>query len=205
MPASAGSSGSLSEALEPLYRGYLRRLEEMVSRLPSGAALTERTSRDAEGRLVLGSAGLPVRFDVADARDGHTWEVHGARPDEPAASDVRVGNLEVRLQPGNWEELPVVCAFERDPSPEEVEELADLLRGFTTLAWHGGFAAAQPAKGRWLGRAHGIQVELRGRELWAVLDLGTCPPSAVESLCAALSGYGEVRAPLSYVRMGGKP
>ena len=63
---------TLSEALEPLYRGYLRRLEEMVSRLPEGAALTERTTRGDDGKLVLGNGGLPVRFDVADARDGDT-------------------------------------------------------------------------------------------------------------------------------------
>jgi hypothetical protein len=37
-----------------------------------------------------------------------------------------------------------------------------------------------------------------------VLDLGTCPPSALEALCLALSGYAEERAPLSYLRIGGK-
>jgi hypothetical protein len=193
----------LSEALEPLYRGYLRRLEEMVSRLPPDAALTERTTRGEDGRLVLGSDGLPLRFDVADARDGHTWEVHGARADAPAARVVRAGNLEVQLEPGNWEELPVVCGFPREPSPEEVETLAELLRGFALVAWHGGFSSGPPQE-RWLRRAHGLRVEMRGAELWAVMDLGTCPPAAVETLCLALSGYAEERAPLAYLRIGGK-
>lgn len=204
-PAEAGFSGTLSQALEPLYRGYLRRLEEMVARLPPGSALTERTARGDDGGLVLGPAGLPLRFDVADARDGHTWEVHGARPDDPAASEVRVNGLEVRLLPGNWEELPIVCGFGADPPPRDVEDLADLIRGFTTFAWHGGFAGERPAEDRWLRRAHGVQVELRGRELWAVLDLGTCPPAAVEALCGALAGFAEERAPLAYLRLGGKP
>ena len=193
---------TLSEALEPLYRGYLRRLDEMVSRLPAGAALTERTTRGEDGKLVLGSCGLPLRFDVADARDGHTWEVHGAKPDEPGARDATTGRVEIRLEPGNWEELPVVCGFAREPSPEETEELANLFHAFAVLAWHGGFSAG--GEDRWLRRAHGARVELRGNELWAVLDLGTCPPAAVEALCFALSGYGEERGPLSYVRIGGK-
>ena len=193
---------TLSEALEPLYRGYLRRLEEMVSRLPPGAALTEKTSQGEDGKLALGSDGLPLRFDVADARDGHTWEVHGAKADEPAARSVRAGSLEVRLEPGNWEELPVVCGFARAPSPEEVEALAELLRGFTVLAWHGGFSAGH--EDRWRHSAHGMRVELRGSEVWAVLDLGTCPPAALEPLCLALAGFGEERAPLSSVRIGGK-
>jgi hypothetical protein len=196
---------TLAEALEPLYRGYLRRLDEMVSRLPEGAALTERVPRDEDGKTAAGGAGLPLRLDVADARDGHTYEVHGARPDAPLAPEVRVANLHVRLLPGNWEELPVVCAFANEPSPEDVEELADLIRGFASVAWHGGFAAPRDAAARWLGRAHGVRMELRGRELWAILDAGTCPPPAVEVLCAALSGYGEDRASLASVRIGGKP
>ena len=193
---------TLAEALEPLYRGYLRRLEEMVSRLPEGAALTEQISRGDDGKLALGSDGLPLRFDVADARDGHTWEVHGAKPDEPAARAARAANVDVQIEPGNWEDLPVVCGFARVPSAEEVEALAELLRGFTVLAWHGGFSAGR--EDRWLRRAHGLRVELRGNEVWAMLDLGTCPPGALETLCLALAGFGEERAPLSYLRIGGK-
>jgi hypothetical protein len=193
---------TLAEALEPLYRGYLRRLEEMVSRLPEGTALTEQIGRGDRGELALGNDGLPLRFDVADARDGHTWEVHGAKPDEPAARAARAGSVEVQLEPGNWEDLPVVCGFAREPSAEEVEALAELLRGFTVLAWHGGFSAGRAD--RWLRRAHGLRVELRGNEVWAMLDLGTCPPGALETLCLALAGFGEERAPLSYLRIGGK-
>lgn len=202
-PASPWSPPRLSEALEPLYRGYLRRLQEMVSRLPPGTALTERTTRGDDGRLVLGDDGLPLRFDVADARDGHTWEVHGAKPDEPTVRAARAGNLDVQLEPGNWEELPVVCGFAREPTPEEVDGLAELLRGFAVVAWHGGFSSGP--QDRWLCRAHGLRVELRGAELWAVLDLGTCPPAAVEALCQALSGFAEERAPLAFLRVGGKP
>ena len=200
---------TLAEALEPLHRSYLRRLDEMVARIPEGAVLTERITRNDDGRIALGESGLPLRFDVADARDGHTWEVHGARADEPLAREVRVGRVEVRIEPGNWEELPVVCVFDGTPLPEDAEELAALLRGFALLACYGGFAGARPARGaagadRWTGRAHGIRVGLRENELWATFDLGTCPPAAVESLCAALSGYCEDRVPLAYVRIGGK-
>jgi len=194
---------TLAEALEPLYRGYLRRLDEMVARLPAGEALTEQTSRGDDGRLVLAPDGLPLRFDVADARDGHTYEVHGAKADEPLGREIRMAGLFVRLLPGNWEELPVVCAFEREPVPDEVEALAEVIRAFTVLAWHGGFPAPQVVPGRWTGRAHGGRVERRGNELWAVLDLGTSPPSALEALCGALAGYARERAPLVEVRIGG--
>jgi hypothetical protein len=200
---------TLAEALEPLYRSYLRRLDEMAARLPAEALLTEQTTRDEQGRLVIGEDGLPLRFDVADARDGHTWEVHGAKADAPAAAEVQVGRAQVRLEAGNWEELPVVCVFDGEPLPEDAEELADLLRGFAIFSWYGGFAGVRPVRGtpgadRWSGRLHGLRVELRENELWAVLDLGTCPPAAVEALCAALSGYCEERVPLAYVRLGGK-
>jgi hypothetical protein len=196
---------TLAEALLPLHRNYLRRLDEMVARLPPGVALTERTTRTGDGRFAPGESGLPLRFDVADARDGHTWEVHGAHPDEPLAREVRVGRVEVRIEPGNWEELPVVCVFAATPAPEDAQDLADLIRGFTLLAWHGGFAAGIAGADRWTGRAHGLRIELRENELWAIFDLGTCPPAALEPLCAALSGYCEERLPLAYVRIGGKP
>jgi len=199
---------TLAEALEPLYRGYLRRLDEMAARLPSEFVLTERITRNDDGRLALAEDGLPLRFDVADARDGHTYEVHGARPDEPAAYQVRVGRVEVRLQPGNWEELPVVCVFDGEPLAEDAKDLADLLRGFGVLAWYGGYAGFREARGtpgadRWSGRAHAAHVQLRENEIWAVYDMGTCPPASLESLCSALSGYCEERVPLAYVRIGG--
>ena len=200
---------TLAEALDPLYRSYLRRLDEMAARLPVEVLLTERTSRGEDGRLVLGGDALPLRFDVADARDGHTWEVHGAHPDAPAASEVRIGRAEVRLMPGNWEELPVVCVFDGEPLSDDATALADLLRGFAILAWHGAFSGAQVARGtpgadRWTGKLHGVSIELRENELWAVYDLGSCPPSALETLCAAISGYCEDRVPLAHVRIGGK-
>ena len=201
---------TLAEALEPLYRSYLRRLDEMAARVPAETLLTERTTRGDDGRLIAGDGGLPLRFDVADGRDGHTYEVHGAHPDAPAAAEVRVGLVEVRLSPGNWEELPVVCVFDGEPLREDAEELAGLLRGFAAFAWYGGFAGARPPRGtpgadRWTGRAHALRIELRENEVWAVFDLGSCPPAAVEGLCAALSGFSEERVPMAYVRIGGKP
>ena len=200
---------TLAEALAPLYTSYLRRLDEMAARLPEESVLTERTARE-EGRLALGEGGLPLRFDVADARDGHTYEVHGAHADAPLASEVRIGRIEARIAPGNWEELPVVCAFEGEPLREDAEDLADLLRGFALLAWHGAFAQLRPARGaaggdRWLGRAHAVRVQAIKNELWAIYDLGTCPPAALDFLCAALSGWAEERVPLAQVRIGGKP
>jgi len=210
MSAKEPRAGTLAEALEPLYRSYLRRLDEMAARLPKDELLTERTSRGDDGRFAMGSDGMPLRFDVADARDGHTWEVHGAHPDEPAAGELRIGRLDVRLVPGNWEELPIVCVYDGAPLAEDATALADLLRGFAMMAWYGAFAGNRPARGTpgadlWTGRAHGMQVELRDNELWAVYDLGSCPPAALDFLCAALSGYCEDRVPLAYVRIGGKP
>ena len=199
---------TLAEALEPLYRSYLRRLDEMAARLPPEALLTERTTRNDDGRLAMGENGLPLRFDGADARDGQTWEVHGSHADAPSAGELRVGRLEVRLEPGNWEELPIVCVFDGEPLSEDATALADLIRGFANMAWYGAFAQAQPARGtpgadRWTGRAHAMQIELRENELWSVFDLGTCPPVALETLCAAIEGYCVDRVPLAYVLIGG--
>ncbi len=199
---------NLAEALEPLHRNYLRRLDEMAARLPSEALLTERTTRGGDGRLALGECGLPLRFDVADARDGHTYEVHGAHPDEPAAAQVQVGEIEVRLVPGNWEELPVACVFDGEPLAEDAEALAELLRSFAVFGWYGGFSGAKPVRGtpqadRTLGSTHGVRVLLRENEISAIYDLGTCPPAAVEALCLALSGFATERVPLAYVRIGG--
>ncbi|HUJ29197.1 MAG TPA: hypothetical protein VLW85_24425 [Myxococcales bacterium] len=199
---------TLAEALEPLHRSYLRRLDEMAARLPPEALLTERTTRGADGRLVLGEDGLPLRFDVADARDGHTYEVHGARQDAPASRQVQVGEIEVRLEPGNWEELPVACVFDGEPLPEDSEAVAELLRAFAVLAWHGAFSALQPPRGtpqadRWLGAAHGVKVTLEENEIRGVYDLGSCPPAALEALCLALSGFAVERVPVAYVRIGG--
>src|SRR5258708_24059895 len=131
----------VAEALEPLYRSYLRRLDEMAARLLAEAVLTERTTRGEDGRLVMGAGGLPLRFDVADARDGHTYEVHGAHADEPAAAQVRVGRVEVRLEAGDWEGPAGSCRFERDPPPHDPAGTADPLCRFAVLALHSGVFA----------------------------------------------------------------
>ena len=199
---------TLLEALEPLYRSYLRRLDEMAARLPPDAVLAEATTRSDHGRLLLGDDGLPRRFDVADARSGETFEVRGARPDAPAATDARIGRLEIRLLPGNWEVLPIVCAFDGEPVSDDAEAIAELLRGWAYLAAYGGFAQAAPSRGtagagRWSGRLHSIAIELVENELRCVVDLGSCPPAALESLCAALAAFGDDRAPLAHATLGG--
>src|SRR5260370_41380662 len=94
---------TLAEALEPLYGSYLRRLEGRAARLPPQALLTERVSRGDDGRLAASDDGLPLRFDVADARDGHTYEVHGARTDAPAASEVQAGRVQSEERRGGEE------------------------------------------------------------------------------------------------------
>ena len=201
---------TLAEALEPLYRSYLRRLDEMAARVPQEALLAEAVTRGEDGRIVPGEDGLPLRFDVADGQSGQTFEVHGTKADPPAAVEVQVGRVQVRLAPGNWEELPVVLVFDGEPLAKDAEEAADVLRAFAVVAAHAGFAPQReargtPGAGRWSGRLHSLRLDLREQELWGVFDLGTCPPAALETLCAALSGYSEERVPLAYVRIGGKP
>jgi hypothetical protein len=198
----------LSEALAPLYESYLRRLDEMAARLPAEAVLPEAITRADDGRLLLGDDGMVKRFDVANGATGETFEVHGSKPDQPLASELRVGALSVRLEPGNWKELPIVCVFDGEPLPEDAESLADLLRAFAVFAGHGAFAGQRPQRGtpeaeRWSGRLHAVRVELREHELWTVFDLGTCPPQGVETLVQALAGYSDERVPLAWVKLGG--
>jgi hypothetical protein len=191
----------LSEALEPLYRNYLRRLDEMASRIGTGALLREASTRDAEARLVRDEAGFPRRFDVADSASSETFEVHGAHPDAPAAGEVEVAGLGFRLQPGNWEELPVLCSFRIEPEADDAGALADLIRSWAVVSSAGGFAPAD--RGLWSGRLHSARFSLRGAGVRAVLDLGTCPPAALDSLAAALADFGRDRAPLGLVEIGG--
>lgn len=200
---------SLVQALEPLYRSYLRRLDEMAARVPAGQLLVEATTRGADGALVLGTDGLPLRFDVADAGTGETFEVRGSRPDAPALAETRLGRLSLRLEPGNWESLPVTCAFDGPPLADDAEAIADLVRGWAYLAAYGGFAGSAPSRGtpgadRWSGRLHSLTIELVDNELRAVLDLGTCPPLGLEVLCSALAAFGEDRAPLAHATIGGR-
>ena len=71
---------ALAEALAPLYRGYLRRLEEMAARIGARNVLREPVARDDEQGLVRNASGSVLRFDLADSSTGETFEVHGARP-----------------------------------------------------------------------------------------------------------------------------
>ncbi len=198
----------LARALEPLYRAYLRRLDEMAARLPTDALACELTARDDEGKLLLGDDGFPVLFDVADRQSGETFEVRGAKADAPAASEVQVGSLRLRLLPGNWEAMPLACAFDGTPLPEDAEELANLIRAWALLAAHGGLAGQGEPRGtngadRWSGRVHSLSIELIGDELRALLDLGTCPPAGLESLALALASFGRDRAPIARATLGG--
>ncbi|HYV65054.1 MAG TPA: hypothetical protein VE964_02360 [Myxococcales bacterium] len=194
---------TLSQALSPLHRGYLRRLDEMAGRIGDGAVLREPTTRDESRNLVLHPSGFVLRFDVADSRTGETFEVHGARPDEPAGAEVRVGAISFALEPGNWEELTLRCVFDGAPAEEDAKALAELLHGWAVLAAHGGFAPTQEAgRGPWTGRLHSAAVRLEGEEMVADLDLGTCPPAAFDALGEALSAFASERPALSRVVIG---
>ena len=200
---------ALAEALAPLYRNYLRRLDEMAARIGQDALLCEASTRDEERRLVRDPAGFVLRFDVADARSGETFEVHGAHPDDPAVRELQVGPLRFQIEPGNWEELPVRCAFAGEPAPDDVAALAELLRSWAVLAAQGGFASLREPRGtegaeRWSGRLHGASVQPEGAQVLAVFDLGTCPPAALDPLGLALAGFGRDRTPLARVTVGGR-
>ncbi len=194
---------TLAQALLPLHRGYLRRLDEMAARIGDEAVLREPTARDEAQRLVRHESGFVLRFDLADSRSGETFEVHGARPDEPAGREVRVGAVPFRLEPGNWEELTLRCAFAGQPADEDVAALAELLHGWAVLAAQGGFTARGEEAGRWTGRLHSAAVRLDGVEVVAALDLGTCPPAAFDVLGDALAAFGGDRTPLARVVIGG--
>jgi len=194
---------TLAQALFPLHRGYLRRLDEMAGRVGEPAVLREPTTRDASQKLVRHESGFVLRFDLADARSGETFEVHGARPDEPAEREVRVGALQFLLEPGNWEELTLRCVFGGAPAEEDAAALAELLHGWAVLAAHGGFAGrGEGAPAPWTGRLHSALVRLDGSEMVADLDLGTCPPAAFDALGEALAAFSADRAPLSRVVIG---
>jgi hypothetical protein len=194
--------GGLAAALGPLHRAYLRRLDEMAGRVEAPALLREPTTRDENGRMVLGADGFALRFDVADGKTGSTFEVRSARYDAPAADRLLVGMLEVELKPGCWEALPVTCRFDGAPLPEDAAALTGLLRAFAELGHHGAFSP-RGAQTPWLGRIHGVQVEAGGDEVTAVYDLGSAPPEALEVLVRALDGFGVDRAPLAKVTLGG--
>jgi hypothetical protein len=122
---------------------------------------------------------------------------------------VQVGRLSVRLEPGNWEALPIVCAFDGEPLPDDAAAIAELLRGWAYLAAYGGFSGSLPSRGakgaeRWTGRLHSIAIELVDNQLRAVLDLGTCPPLGLQVLCSALAAFGDDRAPLAHATIGGR-
>jgi hypothetical protein len=191
----------LAQALLPLYRGYLRRLDEMVARIGEGA-LREPTARDGSQKLLRDQAGYVVRFDVADSRTGETFEVHGARPDAPAQVEARVGSVTFILEPGNWEELALRCAFSRPPATEDLAAVAELVQAWTVLAAQGGFTANDASDG-WTGRLHAASVRVEGPEVAAILDLGTCPPAAFDALASALGAFAPEGVPLERVVIGG--
>jgi hypothetical protein len=191
----------LAQALLPLYRGYLRRLDEMVARIGEGAALREPTARDDSQKLVRDESGFVVRFDVADSRTGETFEVHGAHRDGPAQSEVRFGAVTFVLEPGNWEELTVRCAFSRPPADEDLAALAELLQAWAVLAAHGGFKT-DDASAAWTGRLHSAAVRIEGAQVVASVDLGTCPPGAFDVLAAALGAFAPGAASVERVVIG---
>lgn len=194
----------LSRALEPLFRAYLRRLNEMAARVPEEALLREVAGRGDDGKLLLGPDGFPLRFDLANSETGETFEVLSGAPDAPAAKLVRVGALEASLLPGRWEALRIDCAFDGEPLEEDATAMADLLRSFAELAAQGGFAERREFE-PWLGRVHAASVTLEGSTISALFDMGSCPPAALDTLLRALDGFGRDRAPLGSVVIGGSP
>jgi hypothetical protein len=197
---------ALAAALAPLYRAYLRRLDEMAARIGEQRVVREPVARE-ERRLIRHEGGLSLRLDLVDSSTGEVFEVHGARPDEPAAREVRVGTLELRLEPGNWEELPLRCTFGDSSSVEAREALVELLRSWALLASAGGFAALREGAEAeaWSGRLHSIDVRTHESDVAAILDLGTCPPGALDMLAQALAAFGRERTPLATVSIGGRP
>ena len=195
----------LEAALQPLCLSYLRRLNEMATRVRADVLLREVAGRSESGYLVPGDDGFPLRFDVADGETGSTFEVRSAHFDKPLVERVRVGALEVQLVPGCWEQLVVACHFDERPVQEDADALGSILRSFAELAWHGGFSprgAADP----WAGRLHGGQVIMAaGGVVAATYDLGSCPAQALDVLFNALDGFGRDRAPLARVVVGGLP
>ena len=198
---------ALAQALLPLYRGYLRRLHEMADRIGEDKVLREPLARDESRSLVRHQTGFVLRFDVADSRSGETFEVHGARADDPVQREVRVGGVRFLLEPGNWEELPLRCVFAGKPSEEDLAAMAELLHGWAVLAANGGFATsgedAVTGGGGWSGRLHSAAVRVEGADVVAALDLGTCPPGAFGPLGDALAAFGLERSPLESVMIGG--
>lgn len=198
---------ALAQALLPLYRGYLRRLHEMVDRIGEDKVLREPIARDESRSLVRHESGFVLRFDVADSQSGETFEVHGARADDPVQREVRVGPIRFMLEPGNWEELPLRCVFAGKPPDEDVAALAELLHGWAVLAANGGFATsgedAVAGGGGWTGRLHSAAVRVEGGEVIAALDLGTCPPGAFGPLGDAFAAFVLERSPLERVVIGG--
>jgi hypothetical protein len=198
----AAAAGTVAEALAPIHRSYLRRLDEMAARVAPGALLREATTRDGAGQLMAGADGLPLRFDVADSETGSTFEVRSARYDPPAHEKVRVGALEVELLPGCWEVMALTCRFPAIPSADDGQALARLLRAFAELGQFGAFCAPGAAA-PWQGRIHGVQLTSEADAVIAIFDLGSAPPEAVEVLLRALDGFGRDRTPLAKVVLGG--
>jgi hypothetical protein len=197
---------ALAEALAPLHRAYLRRLDEMAARLGEQRALREPVARE-EGHLVRQESGLLMRLDIVDSSTGEVFEVHGARPDEPAATELRVGGIDFRLEAGNWEELPVRCVFGSAASADDRAALAELLRSWAVLAAAGAFAPLRDsaAADAWSGRLHSLVLRQGDSDIAAILDLGTCPPAAFEVLAQALVAFGRDRGAIATVSIGGQP
>jgi len=194
----------LSVALGPLYLGYLRRLDEMAKRVPAAALLRESTTRGPLGELTLGADGLPLVFDVADANTKETFEVHGSTADAPAIASGSIGGVQVALEPGNWEALPLEIFFEGRPTDRDLLNLAELVRAWAVLASQGAFSAlASGPRNGWSGRLHSIKLAATHDTLSAVLDLGTSPPQALTALIGALDGVGRDSLSVARVALGG--
>jgi hypothetical protein len=193
--------GDLARALAPLYYAYRRRLDEMAARVPDGLVLREAITRAEDGTILLGDDGLPLRFDVANAHTLETYAVWGSIPDEPAARELKLGRLDVRLAPGNWENLPVTCVFDGAPLEDDAAALGWIMQSWAHLAAHRAFTEEMLGS-PWSGRLHSFRVQMSGNLVTGVFDLGSCPPIGVEMLVKAFEGFCD-RVPIARVEIGG--
>jgi hypothetical protein len=179
----------------------------MAARIGEQRVVREPVARNEHGAFVRHESGLLLRLDLVDSGTGEVFEVHGARPDEPATREVRVATLEFRLEPGNWEELPFRWPFGDSPSVEDRDAFVELLRSWSLLAAAGGFAALREGADAdaWSGRLHSIDVRTHESDVAAILDLGTCPPGALDVLAQALAAFSRERTALTAVSIGGRP
>jgi len=113
-----------------------------------------------------------------------------------------VGAVPFLLEPGNWEELTVRCAFGAQPAEEDAAALAELLHGWAVVAATADSppGASRPAAGRAGCTRQGCGSTERKSSRRSTWDL---PAGAFDVLGAALAAFAGDRTPLARVVIGG--